>query len=212
MNNKTKSILIPILVFVITVIVGTLIVFYSLNLDNKTEEVMGVNTEAVDIDSNPDTDSANDALKLSISDKDESLGVANQLPVCVSFKNITEKSDENNEKYLNDTSFSFEVVGYEPDAADSISSIKYSIIDSDTNSSVAEYKCSIDEDGKTFDDGSICSMGIVEDESSESSVVMYKSTLSEFKFPDVGDFFIKASIISSDGTFVKCVVSKDIDE
>jgi len=59
MNAKLMSITVPVLIFLATVIVGSYIVFYSLNLDSKKFEevketpkealVMGVNTEAKEV-------------------------------------------------------------------------------------------------------------------------------------------------------------------
>lgn len=214
MNDKTKATIIPIIIFIITVVVGSFIVVYSFNIDStkdksnvymeqveNNEQVMGVQTEAVeDI-------AINDAMKFSIESPKQKDTFVNNVPICESFKNITEKDKEESDKYLKDKSFSFEVIGYEIDTQDSLSFVKYSIIDSKTNSSVKDYECSIKENNK-FDDGTVCDTTAIGD---TSSVLKYKNILSNFKFPDTGDYFVKASVVSSDGGFTRCAVSK-VDE
>lgn len=202
MNKKLNAIFIPIIIFMVTVIVGSFIVFYSLNLDvsqgsketseTETKElVMGVQTE--------------DAMEISIGDK---INSSNAVPVCESFKNITEMSSEDSGKYLKEMFFSFEVLGYEPDIQDSIESVKYSIIDSKTNSSIMDYECKVEESEKVFEDGSNCVATLITDKT-EAAVSKYRSVLSDFKFPVAGDYFVKAIVVSTDGTFTKCAVSKD---
>ncbi|PIR42597.1 hypothetical protein CO058_02965 [candidate division WWE3 bacterium CG_4_9_14_0_2_um_filter_35_11] len=215
MDKKLRSIVVPIVIFIVTVIVGSSIVFYSFNLDaslDSKELVMGVQTEA-SVEEKITTEEApvpevapeikpeaNDAMEVSV---ETIIDSSNLVPVCESFKNITSLTGSTDE-----SNFSFEVNSYDPDSADSIQSVKYSFLNKETNTSVKDYECVIGEDTKEFEDGSKCANSIVDQEKGEDAIAKYKSVLSNFKFPGNGDYFVKALVVSTDGTFAKCAVSK----
>lgn len=180
MNAKLMSIIVPVLIFLVTVVVGSYIVFYSLNLDSKKNEVsvMGVSTETKEV-----------------------IDTSNVTPICESFTNVSKGN-------VDESGFSFEVVAYETDLIDSIEKVKFSILNSETNVSVKDYICNISDEGNEFEDGSKCLSSIVSEES-EGAFVKVKSVLSNVLFPSSGDYFIKAVVESSDGTFSKCVVTKN---
>jgi len=185
MNAKLMSITVPVLIFLATVIVGSYIVFYSLNLDSKKFEevketpkealVMGVNTEAKEV-----------------------IDTSNATPVCESFTKFSNGEEDESE-------FSFEVIAYETDSIDSIEKVKFSILNATTNESVKEYMCNMADQKKVAEDGSKCLNSINKKDSTEK----VKSVLSGVVFPSSGDYFIKAVVESSDGTFSKCVVTKN---
>lgn len=208
MNDKTKVIIIPVLIFIFTVMAGSLVVFYSFEFDRKrsnelqkiaSEEVMGVQTDAMTFFPNTN-------------ELSEKIDIENNVPVCESFKNITEITEDMQselaDKYLKEVAFSFEVIGYDLDAQDIIEGVKYSIVDSKTNSSVIDYECGIKGNVVVFDDGSTCETTEITDETGLAAT-KYKSVLSNLRFPDIGDFFVRATILSSDGTLTKCVVSSE---
>lgn len=185
MNAKLMSIMIPVLIFSATVIVGSFIVFYSLNLDSKKEEssVMGVSIEANET-----------------KETKEVIDTSNATPVCESFTKIS-----GGEKSESKTGFSFEVVAYETDLIDSIEKIKFSILNSVTNKSVKDYVCNLTDEESEFEDGSKC-VNSINKKDTPSKV---NSILSDVEFPESGDYFIKAIVESSDGTFSKCEVTKN---
>lgn len=191
MNAKMTSIMIPVLIFIVTVVVGSFIVLYSLNLDSKKSQevketpkeafVMGVSTEA--------------------KEKKEVVDTSNVTPVCESFTNISEDKKDSKDE----AKFSFEVVAYETDLIDSIEKVKFSILNSVTNESIKDYVCTLADEESEFEDGSKCINSI----SKEGSPSKVNSILSNVEFPESGDYFIKAVVESSDGTFSKCAVTKN---
>lgn len=182
------SIIIPVLIFIVTVVVGSFIVFYSLNLDSKKSAevketpkeplVMGVRTEE--------------------KEKSEVIDTSNLTPVCESFTNISEGEKSEGK-------FSFEVVAYESDLIDSIDRVKFSILNSVTNESVKDYDCNLADEEIEFEDGSKCENSI----NKKNTPSKVNSILSNVEFPESGDYFIKAFVESSDGTFSKCEVTNN---
>ncbi len=187
------SIMIPVLIFIVTVVVGSFIVLYSLNLDSKkgveVKEtpkeplVMGVSTET----------KAKEAKEV--------VDTSNVTPVCESFTNISDGEKDSKD----DAKFSFEVVAYETDLIDSIEKVKFSILNSETNESVKDYVCNLSDEESEFEDGSKCINSINKNDTSSK----VNSILSNVEFPGSGDYFIKAVVESSDGTFSKCAVTKN---
>lgn len=213
--DKSHQKYIPALVFLITVLFGGIIVFVAgKSVGNKENTQNGnvvENSIVAEGDKVMGVAIENDVVPPAVAEikkSDSSVkNTNNKPPLCLSFSTTVEGEKDVNGQYLDGSSFSFDVTAQDLDVANKVNAVIFTIFNSQTQESVEKFTCTLDSGKDPANVGPEC----VAFKYSKDEAPILTSSLAKYSFPYEGKYYVKAEVISSDGTSTMCKPSSKVD-
>ncbi|PJA40432.1 hypothetical protein CO178_02200 [candidate division WWE3 bacterium CG_4_9_14_3_um_filter_34_6] len=205
--DKSHQKYIPALVFLITVLFGGIIVFVAgKSVDNKGN-TQNSNVEKSNVAEGNNFAEDNNVMGVAI-ENDVTPGSTNRPPLCLSFSTTAEGEKDSNGQYLDGSTFSFDVTAQDLDVVDKVNAVIFTIFNSQTKESVEKFTCTLDSGKNAENVGPEC----LAFKYSKNEAPILTSSLTKYVFPNEGKYYVKAEVISSDGTSTMCKPSSKADE